>query len=281
MVKYLVIGDPIGHSRSPGMQNAAFEACGLGRPYGIQRVAREELPDFFEFARTHLSGVNLTVPHKTMAAELVDEISPGAEECGSVNTLVIADGRIRGDSTDGVGLERALREVFHLGVSGKRVLFCGAGGAARATAVHLARCGAREVNFINRTVEKAETLAALCRRAVPAVECECASPRDEAAARAMLERADVLIQATSLGLKPDDPPPFPLEWLRPGMPLCIFDTIYHPTPLQKYAAAAGIACAGGKEMLIHQGAASFTLWTGLPAPLEAMRRGFEEGTPGQ
>ena len=108
MEKYLVIGDPVGHSRSPGMQNAAFEACGMGRPYGMRHVTSLELPEFFEYARKNLAGVNITVPHKLQAALLADELTDRAEKCGSVNTLIIRDGKITGDSTDGVGLEKAL-----------------------------------------------------------------------------------------------------------------------------------------------------------------------------
>ena len=281
MTKYLVIGDPIGHSRSPGMQNAAFEACGLGRPYGIRHVTPAELPDFFEYARKNLSGVNLTVPHKLQAAVLSDELTSRAAECGSVNTLIISDGHILGDSTDGVGLERALEYCFDEPLAGKRILFCGAGGAARATAVHFTHCGVQEISFINRTVAKAGELVDLCHRVDPEITAVCCSPQDTDSVKELLSRADYLIQATSLGLKSDDPPPFPLEWLTSGMKLKIFDTIYHPTPLQKHAAALGIKCCGGKEMLIQQGAESFRLWTGLDAPLDEMRKGFDTGVPGQ
>ncbi len=281
MIKYLVIGDPIGHSRSPGMQNAAFEAYGMGRPYGIKLVTPEELPDFFEFAGKELCGVNLTVPHKIRAAQLADRLTPRAAQCGSVNTLIIKNGTIEGDSTDGVGLERALQYCFNEPLAGKSILFCGAGGAARATSVHLAMCGVREVNFLNRTLSKAEELAALCRCANPEISCQCASAENHTLAKELLERADFLIQATSLGLKASDPAPIPLEWLQPGMKLRIFDTIYHLTPLQKRAAEVGIECTGGKEMLIQQGAESFTAWTGLEAPLEVMRRGFDTGSAGR
>jgi len=281
MAKYLVIGDPIGHSRSPGMQNAAFEACGLGRPYGIRHVTPEELPEFFEYAGKNLHGVNLTVPHKIQAAHLADELTPRAAECGSVNTLIITNGHILGDSTDGVGLERALEYCFGEPLAGKRILFCGAGGAARATAVHFTHCRVAEISFINRTVAKAEELADLCHRSNPDVTTVCVSPQDDRNVRELLSRADYLIQATSLGLKPDDPPPFPLKWLSAGMKINIFDTIYHPTLLQTHAAALGMKCCGGKEMLIQQGAESFRLWTGLNAPLEAMRHGFDSGEPGK
>ena len=277
MKKYLVIGDPIGHSRSPGMQNAAFEALGMGTPYGIRHVTPDELPEFFEYARKNLLGVNLTVPHKLQAAELADELSSRAGMCGSVNTLIIADGKITGDSTDGKGLEEALKYCFGDELAGKRVLFCGAGGAARATAVHLAGCGVEDVSFINRTLSKAEELTALCRKYYPAVSGSCAEPPDEKLCCELLENCDYLIQATSVGLKSSDPLPLPEKYFHPGMKMRIFDTIYHPTAIQSMAEKLGLAIANGKEMLIRQGAESFRLWTGLTPDLDAMRRGFDEG----
>lgn len=276
MKKYMVIGDPVSHSRSPGMQNAAFELAGLGRPYSKQRVTPEELPEFFAFARQNLAGVNLTVPHKQQAFQLADELTSRAEICGSVNTLLISGGRILGDSTDGIGLEEALKYCFGEDLAGKRILFCGAGGAARATAVHLAGCGCREISFINRTLNKAQELSELCISQSPQLQSFCAVPDDETQVAGLLARADYLIQATSVGLKPDDPPVLAEKFFNEGMKLRIFDTIYHPTALQKIAGKYHIPCANGKEMLVRQGAASFEQWTGIKPDLEAMRRGFEE-----
>ena len=116
----------------------------------------------------------------------------------------------------------------------------------------------------------------LCKKSAPHIVSECVSPHDTAVAT-LIERADYLIQATSLGLKADDPAPFPLEYLVAGMNIKIFDTIYIPTKLQGYAAGIGIRCCGGKEMLIRQGAESFELWTNLSAPLKKMREGFDCG----
>ena len=103
MIKYMVIGDPIAHSRSPGMQNAAFEFHGLGSPYGIRHVRPDELGGFIEFARANLKGVNLTVPHKAAVIPYLDTVDPAAKAAGSVNTLIIENGRIHGASTDGYG----------------------------------------------------------------------------------------------------------------------------------------------------------------------------------
>ena len=275
MIKYLVIGDPVSHSRSPKMQNAAFEKCGLGSPYGIRHVKPEELPQFVEYARKNFRGVNLTVPHKQMVCDLVDEMTPRAANCKSVNTLLITDGYILGDSTDGVGLEQALRYNFDLPVNGKRFLFAGAGGAARATAIHFACSGAESIVFANRTESKAveiirdiEALNTTCR-------CSFAAPQEREAMAAARKNCDCIIQATSLGLKDDDPPPFDLELLKENTDLVIFDTIYKNTKLLQRARELNIPCSGGKEMLIQQGAESFRLWTGMEPDLDAMREGFE------
>ena len=276
MIKYLVIGDPVAHSRSPHMQNAAFSACGLGEPYGIRRVTAEELPGFFEYARKNLLGVNITIPHKTAAAQLADSLTTRAELCGSVNTLIIKDGHITGDSTDGVGLERALRSNFGIEVASKTILFLGAGGAARATSIHFAMQKCAKIIFANRTAANAQMLADEI-SALPGntTECQVIPIADQKALRTALAEADILIQATSLGLKESDPPPFELELLKDCGKLYIFDTIYRRTPLLQYASMLGIPAVGGKEMLVHQGAASFEAWTGIKPPLEKMREGFE------
>lgn len=275
MIKYLVIGDPVAHSRSPKMQNAAFESCGMGSPYGIRHVKPEELPEFFEYARTHLAGVNLTVPHKLRAAELADTLTLRAKQCKSVNTLIIKEGLITGDSTDGVGLERALMHNFGLPVKGKSFLFAGAGGAARATAIHFACAGAKRIMFLNRTASKAFEIIEDIDNLQTGCFCGFIDSKEREFLAAELKNTDCIIQATSLGLKEDDPAPFDLSLLEADMQLVIFDTIYKNTKLLQKAAELGIPCAGGKEMLIQQGAESFRLWTGMEPDLDAMRAGFE------
>ena len=275
MIKYLVIGDPVAHSRSPKMQNAAFELHGLGSPYGIRHVIPEELPEFFEYARTHLAGVNLTVPHKLMAAELADTLTLRARQCRSVNTLIIENGHITGDSTDGIGLEKALLHNFGLPVKGKRFIFAGAGGAARATAIHFACAGAEQIMFINRTASKAFEIINDIDNLQTGCLCGFIDPQDREHLIGQFKNSDCIIQATSLGLKEDDPAPFDLELLKVNPGLVIFDTIYKNTKLLQKAAELGIPCSGGKEMLIQQGAESFRLWTKLEPDLDAMRAGFE------
>ena len=272
----MVIGDPIAHSRSPGIQNAAFEYYHLGSPYGIRHVRPAELPEFIKFARANLKGANLTIPHKSMVIPLLDSIDPAAEIAGSVNTLIIENGRIHGTSTDGYGLEQALIENFHRPVAGANVTFIGAGGAAHATAFHLAAVGVKSIRIANRTIAKAEEIANKLRTFYPELAVEIAQPNDSAILARWFADTDFLIQATSLGLQENDPPPFDLSLLTPELKLCVFDTIYRQTSLLKRALELGLPAVNGEAMLIHQGAKSFELWTGLAAPLEAMRRGFGE-----
>ena len=128
-IRYLVIGDPVSHSRSTGLQNAAFEAASLGRPYARMHIEVNDLPEFAELAKRYLNGVNLTVPHKNAIVPLCDEVSPSALLCQSVNTLTVKDGKLYGDSTDGPGIEYALFKEFGFVPGGKKILFLGAGGA--------------------------------------------------------------------------------------------------------------------------------------------------------
>lgn len=268
MKKYLVIGNPVAHSLSPAMQQAAFDACRLEAVYEKRRVTAEELPEFCLAARRELAGFNVTVPHKQAVIPFLDAITPEAKAAGSVNTVITGpDGRLSGDSTDGFGLAAALEENFHRPATGQSIILLGAGGAARAAAFALARRGVREIRIVNRTAEHAEALAAQLKSAFPELRCAALTgglPSEAA--------CDLLIQATSLGLRGDDPLPCPETWLTRGRRFCCFDMVYRKTAFQRRAAEAGLPTANGLEMLLHQGARSFELWTGKTAPLTAMRR---------
>lgn len=269
--RYAVLGHPVAHSLSPVMQNAAFAACGLDAEYTAIDAAPAELPAVFRRLReTPFAGWNCTVPHKEQALELADAADPEAARIGSVNTLVNRDGRLTGYSTDGYGILAALEEAFALRPAGNAVLLFGCGGAGRAAAFALAGAGAGEVILANRTASRAEALAAEVARVHPGARLTVVPAAEPAALAAALARSRVVIQATSVGLKPDDPPPFSTELLPPET--AVFDMIYRPTPLLHAAAARGCRTAGGAAMLLHQGARSFTLWTGRAAPVDVMRR---------
>ncbi len=275
MIKYVVIGDPVSHSRSPGMQNAAFEKAGLGRPYGRFHVTREGLGEFAAFARKNLSGVNITVPHKENIIPFVDEIDAVAALSSSVNTLDIRNGRIKGYSTDGYGLEYALRKNFAVSPAGRTFCFTGCGGACRAVSIHLAKEGAAEIFLANRTLLKAENIARIISENFPSCRVHVLGLEDKKSLEHAIGSSDVLIQATSLGLKEDDPAPFDTKLLGANRKIAVFDTIYKKTPLLKAAEALAIPCAGGRDMLIYQGAASFRIWTSLEPDIAAMNAGFD------
>ncbi|MBO5762757.1 MAG: shikimate dehydrogenase [Lentisphaeria bacterium] len=273
--RFAVIGDPIAHTRSPQLQNPAFEAIGRGSIYGMLHVRLEELGEFAAFAGEHLDGVNLTVPHKEKILPFLDTVSPEAALAHSVNTLVCREGKLHGFSTDGYGLTTAVQEAFGIVPQGLSALFLGCGGATHATAFYLALQGASELFLVNRTVAKAEALAESLRQAVPALHVECCSPADTEKITGMLERAQLLIQATSVGLHTGDPLPLAEELLAIHPEMAVFDTIYPATPFLRAAARQGHPVADGRGMLLHQGAKSFEIWTGEPAPVEVMRQALE------
>jgi shikimate dehydrogenase len=275
MIKYVVTGDPVSHSRSPGMQNAAFEKLGMGRPYGRCHVTRESLPEFFAMAKKKLSGVNITVPHKENILPFPDEIDPVAALCRSVNTLDIRNGKVKGYSTDGYGLEQAVRKNFNIPSAGKSFCFIGCGGACRASAVHLAAEGAGKIFLANRTVEKAADIARIIAENFPACQVHFFALQEKKELEDAIASADVLIQSTSLGLKEEDPAPFDLTLLEANNKIAVFDTIYKNTKLLQAAAKLHLPCAGGRDMLIYQGAASFRIWTGMEPDIAAMNAGFD------
>jgi shikimate dehydrogenase len=254
-----VIGDPVAHSRSPAIHNAAFAALGLDWVYVAFPVAAGRGADAVAAVRTlGIAGLSVTMPHKSDVAATCDDLTPAARALGSVNTVVNRDGRIVGDSTDGPGLVAALRG-HGVDPAGRRVLVLGAGGAARAIVDALGREGAR-VTVAARRADAAERAAAL-------------APEGRAVGFDDLDTAvaavDLVVNATPIGMRGEEPP-FDPAALRPAQ--FVYDTVYHPspTPLLTAAAARGIPCAGGLSMLVHQAALAFVQWTGEPAPIAVM-----------
>jgi shikimate dehydrogenase len=247
-----VLGFPVAHSRSPAMMNAAFAELGIDWRY-LPLPVPPEL--FAETARalpgSGYRGANVTIPHKLAAHALAGEHGAAARAIGAVNTLVFEqDGRIVGHNTDAAGLLDALGEPE---LEGRRALVLGAGGAGRAAAFALREAGA-EVAVWNRTPARA---AALAREL-------------GVAAVAGAQPAEILVNATSAGLRGEDP--------ARELPLTdaavVVDLVYgsEPTALCRWARARGARVVEGLEVLVHQGARSFELWTGRPAPVDAMRR---------
>jgi shikimate dehydrogenase len=254
-----IIGDPVTHSRSPAIHNAAFASLGLDWVYVAFPVPRGGGAAAVGAVRVlGLAGLNVTMPHKVAAAAACDELSDAARALESVNTVVNRDGTLYGDSTDGAGLLAALRDEG-VDVARAGVLVLGAGGAARAIVHALGGAGAR-VTIAARRADAGAQAAGLA----PDARVVDFSEIDEA-----IHSANVIVNATPIGME-GEPPPFAVETLQPTQ--FVYDTVYHPspTPLLEAVAARGVPHAGGLGMLVHQAARSFTLWTGEAAPLPVM-----------
>lgn len=260
-----VIGDPVRQSLSPVLMNAAFSVLGIDWVYAAFPVRRGGAAAALDAMRTlELAGLSVTMPHKTDAAAACDDLTPDAAALHSVNTVVpLGGGRLLGDSTDGEGFVRSLREAGH-DPGGRRVLLLGAGGAARAVALALGREGSA-VTVAARRPEAAASAAALA----PGGEAI-----DWASARVHAHGADMVVNATPVGMS-DEGLPLPASALRAGQ--VVADLVYHPreTPLLRAAVEAGATALDGLGMLVHQAALAVERWTGERAPVGVMRAAAE------
>ncbi|UDQ99047.1 shikimate dehydrogenase [Lentisphaerota bacterium WC36G] len=271
---YAVIGDPIKHSLSPEMQNIAFKDANLGEPYTKIHIPSDLLEAFCCFAREGIKGFNVTVPHKNAIISCLDEISDECKLSGSVNTVINRDGKLYGYSTDGYGLATAFKEAFNIDVKNGKFSFIGCGGAVKAVAFYFATQGAKELMFFNRTVASAEELAQKINDNFPKCKASAFSISDENSIKENFANSDVIIQGTSLGLKENDPSPINVELLPKGKNF--YETIYKETKMVKAAKAKNMKIADGRSMLLHQGAESFRIWTGLEPNIELMRKKLDE-----
>jgi shikimate dehydrogenase len=263
-----LIGNPVAHSVSPAMHNAAFQALGLNYVYLAFQVPPAALGDAITVVRgLGFRGANITIPHKTTVLPLLDDIDPHANRMGAVNTIVNNDGKLTGYNTDAPGFLAALRRNG-IELKGEKAVVLGAGGVARAIVFALRDAGAT-VSIVNRSPEAAQALANEAGAAAFAM--------NRAGFRSALPGASLVVNATSVGMSPDnDSTPLPVRLLRPGM--VVFDTVYRPrqTQLLKDAKAAGCTTIGGLEMFVEQGALAFELWTGENAPRKVMRQAASE-----
>jgi len=265
-----VIGYPIEHTLSPLMHNAAFEAVGLDYVFLAFKVKPSRVEDAVNGMRAlNIRGLNVTMPHKSRVMAHLDRIDLSAQIIGSVNTILNKENLLFGFNTDGVGALKALKENG-VELKGRKVLLLGAGGAARAIAYTMAK-EADELAVLNRTVKQAQSLSKLLEKSFnKKIVAGSLSPSD---IQKNLQDSDILINATSVGMKPHpDESPVAPKYLRPN--LAVLDIVYNPleTKLAKDAKLAGAKMVSGVEMLIYQGAASFEIWTGRSAPVEVMRK---------
>jgi shikimate dehydrogenase len=274
-----VFGDPVTHSLSPQMQNAALEACKIDTQYVRFQISPDELQSALDLIRElNFVGVNLTTPHKITASELMDEIDDNARRTGAINTVKVDDAKLRGYNTDGKGFARAVRQEFAVDLRDLRVMILGGGGAARAIALQCARENCERLVITNRTFDTAQKLADELReyftgpRVLGPVSRLQAIPWEEAAIRFQIAHLDLIVNATPLGLNRSDPSPIPARLLAPH--LMVYDTVYREgrTVFVSAAIEAGARAANGLTMLLYQGALAFEIWFEREAPIEAMRK---------
>ena len=264
------------------MHNAAFAVRDLNWRYLAFEVDPKNLRAAIEGARAmHFAGLNLTVPHKLLAVDMVDELDISAKTWGAVNTIRFegqssqpVEVRAVGYNTDADAIATALREDLKVELRGAKVLLLGAGGAGRTAALKLAAEAVAELFLVNRTASKAQALAAEIKKQFPAVNISVGYPKAE---------MDLLLNATSLGLKPDDSSPLDDKQFSLPQARAVYDMIYQPaeTKLLATAKRAGCRTANGIGMLVHQGAKAFEIWTGQPAPVAVMRRAVEGSVYGK
>jgi shikimate dehydrogenase len=288
-----VYGQPVRHSASPAMQNAGLATLALNWRY----LAFEVYPDDLRTAiagaeRMHFIGLNLTVPHKLLALEIVDALDESARTWGAVNTIRFEgkdesgvwrplrgftdsprELRSHGFNTDADAIARAVQDDLGVDLKGASVLQLGVGGAGRTSALKLASSGVAELFLVNRTRSKAEEVAKEIHALHPATRVSVGYPS---------KPVDLLLNATSLGLKAEDASPLDAQAFAVGRAAAVYDMIYRPaeTRLLQLAKAAGCRTANGLSMLLYQGAKALELWTGQAAPLAVMRQALEENVYG-
>ena len=283
-LRLAVFGDPVAHSASPQMQNAALERLRIDARYTRLHVRPDELEAALHLLpEKRFLGANITIPHKVNALSLMDDVDKHARKIGCVNTVFVEGDTLMGFNTDGPGFVRAIRTDFSVDVRDLRVMILGAGGGAgRAIAVQCAMEGCERLVLVNRTREKVDLLAEELRpfftghRLIGPVARLEAIPWDESALRHQLEHTDLVVNATSLGMKRSDPEVLTEAMLTPY--LMIFDMVYggSRTKLLRAADAAGARGVNGLSMLLHQGILSFEIWFNRQPPISVMRAALSE-----
>jgi shikimate dehydrogenase len=276
-----LFGFPVRHTASPAFQNAGFRAAGLDWIYLPFEVQPADLGGAIEGIRSlGFRGINLTIPHKQAVVEYVDELSPEAEITGAVNTIDIREGRLKGYNTDGGGFRRSIKEESGIDLSRKSIFVMGAGGAGRGVAIQAGLAGAREISVCDQDEERSRSVAEVIEDKVRAGVGRFV-PFQDAAIREVLERCEVFIDATPLGMKPDDLTCIDPDWLAPST--FVYDLVYNPpeTPLIRAAKERGCRTQNGLGMLLYQGCIAFEIWTGVAAPVAAMRSALEDAVFGK
>jgi len=263
-----LIGYPLGHSVSPAMQNAAFEALGLDWKYELEEVAPDKLEETVEKLKKdpNVAGFNVTVPYKEKVISLLDEISIEAKQIGAVNTVVKKDNKLVGSNTDGAGFIFSLKFDAKFDPKDKKAVVLGAGGASRAVCMMLNLNGAKKITLSDIAEEKALELAKLVNAATAKVNSK--ELQDG------INEADILVNTSPIGMHPKTDQMPLLDNFEIPANVLVYDLVYNPAKT-KLMQKAKKSCSG-LGMLVRQGALAFEKWTGKPAPLEIMRKAAEE-----
>ncbi len=257
MKRTFLLGYPVAHSLSPQLHNAAFRALGMDWKYELLETPHHQLAQAVDRLRKDdCGGANVTLPHKETITKWLDQLGDSARQVGAVNTIVKRDGKLIGENTDMAGFMRALDDA-RVNPRGAQVIILGAGGAARAVAFALASAGISRLTIVNRTASRAQELGERLQRHHPGLALE-VNRRDD------LGNADIIVNATSVGMVPNvAESPLPKEYRVPRGAVA-FDLVYNPAETRFLIEArdAGAKTIGGMGMLAHQGAVAFKLWTG-------------------
>lgn len=267
---FTLLGSPVGHSGSPAMFNYSFKKQGLDYAYLAFDVKKEDMPKAIDALKLFkVRGSNVTMPCKTVAASLVDELSPAAKIIGAINVIVNDNGKLTGHITDGIGFVRNLKE-HGVDIANKKIVVLGSGGAATAIEVQSALDGAAEITIFNKKDEffqRAEQTKQKIQQAKPEVKAKVCDLDDQNKLKTEIARADILVNATIVGMKPlENESLVDKSFLRPD--LVVADTVYNPLKTKLILDAESIGCttAPGKGMLLWQGAAAYKLCTGKDMP---------------
>ena len=265
-----LIGYPVEHSKSPLMHNAAFQSLGLDFVYVLLSVKAPDLKEAVTDLRaSNVAGANVTIPYKEEVIKYLDEITPEAMFIGAVNTIHNREGKLIGYNTDGQGFITSLLTDGKIKLEGQRVFLIGAGGAGKAVAVKLAERGVERLVITDKIGERTESLVSRLQENIPDCPVYAVAMASKEFAEAISE-STLLINATPVGMNEGDPCVIDPDYLHKD--LFIYDVVYNrETPLVEEARKRGIKALGGIGMLIHQGAASFEIWTGQKAPVEVMK----------
>jgi len=261
-----IFGYPVEHTFSPFIHNSGYEYLGLNFVYIAFSVHPDDLGRATKsLTALNIAGVNITVPHKEKVLRYLDEISSDAKKIGAVNTVVNKNGKLIGYNTDASGFLKSLKE--HIEPNGKQVVLLGCGGAGKSIAVSLASSKIKEIFLYDIDLEKSEKLS----KKILSFDVKSQVVKTYEKLEDIVNSSDILINATTVGMREKDTSPINLNWL--NKKIFVFDVIYNrKTELIKMAEKIGCKCTGGLDMLLYQAVESFELWTGKKAPVEVMRK---------